>query len=127
MKEHTGSVTWRRCLWRENLTVSCVEQFDDQDGTPLNNALVEVFNKPEYLLVEQPVNKRGRSNQRRVAVCRTGLDGRFCFFGLPAGKYELRSSSDDTGTGWNASQVYVIVNPRTRRKKQLNVEMTLGI
>ena len=94
---------------------------------PLEGALVEVFTHPEYLLIETPIDKRGRPNQRRVAACRTGADGKFCFAGLPAGKYELRSSSEDTATGWNASQVYVILNPRSRRKKELIVEMTLGI
>ena len=97
------------------------------DGKPLKGALVEVFTRPEYLLIDEPVSKRGRPKQRRVAACRTGADGKFCFPNLPAGKYELRSSSDDTATGWNASQVYVILNPRSRSKKELIVEMTLGI
>ena len=97
------------------------------NGKPFEGALVEVFTHPEYLLIEKPIAKRGRPNQRRVAVCRTGADGKFCFVGLPAGKYELRSSSADSATGWNASQVYVILSPRSRRKKELSVEMSLGI
>jgi protocatechuate 3,4-dioxygenase beta subunit len=99
----------------------------DPNGNPVKDALLEVFTGPEYLLIDKPIDKRGRSNQRRVAACRTSADGRFCFVGLPAGKYEMRSSSDDTATGWNVSQVYVVVSARGYRKKELVVEMTLGI
>ena len=99
----------------------------DPNGNPVKGALVEVFTRPEYLLINKPIDKRGRSNQRRVAACRTGTDGRFCFVGLRAGQYELRSSSDDTATGWNVSQVYVVINPKGHRRKELSVEMTLGI
>jgi len=97
------------------------------DDKPLSGALVEVFTNPEYLLNDKLLSKHGAPNQRRVAVCLTGADGKFCFSGLPAGRYEVRSSSDDTRTGWNASQVYVILNPKSRRKRELTVEMTLGI
>ena len=97
------------------------------DGTPLPKALVEVFTNPEYLLDDRVLDKRGASNQRRVAACITGADGKFYFSGLSAGRYEIRSSSDDTGTGWNASQVYVILNRKSRSKRQLTIKMTLGI
>ena len=97
------------------------------DGGLLKNALVEVFTKPEYLLIEKPVDKRGRSNQRRIAACRTGINGRFSFPNLPPGSYELRSSSDDTMTGWNVTQIYIVVNPRVRKKSDLRVNMSLGI
>ena len=97
------------------------------DGTPFPNALVEVFTKPEYLLIDKPVPKQGRPNQRRLRACRTGPDGKFCFVGLRAGRYEVRSSSDDTRTGWNASSAYVIVNSKGRRSSRLKIEMSLGI
>jgi protocatechuate 3,4-dioxygenase beta subunit len=97
------------------------------DGKPLKGALVEVFTKPEYLLVETPVDKRGAPNQVRIAVCKTKENGRFSFTNLPAGKYELRSSSSDSATGWNVTQIYVILNPKNRKKEQIVVEMSLGI
>ena len=99
------------------------------NGKPLGDALVEVFTHPEYLLEAAPTGKRGRDKQRRVAACKTDADGKFCFTKLPPGRYELRASSDDTMTGWNASQVYVVINPHGRRskRKEIRVEMTLGI
>jgi hypothetical protein len=122
--------------WVGNLQVIFVEKtpyrqlrgmVQKPDGSPLSDALVEVFTNPGYLLIDKPISKQGRPNQRRVAACRTGPDGLFCFSNLPAGKYEIRSSSDDTRTGWNASQVYVLLNPRSGKKRELIVEMTLGI
>ncbi len=97
------------------------------DGKPLKGALVEVFTKPEYLLIKKPIDKRGKPNQVRVAVCKTKENGKFSFAGLPAGKYELRSSSSDSATGWNVTQIYVILNPKKGKKKQVVVEMSLGI
>jgi len=96
------------------------------NGEPLENALVEVFTNPEYLLIEKPTDKRGTSEQRRVAACRTKTDGKFSFPDLPVGKYELRSSSEDSATGWNVTQIYVVVKPKGK-KKELRVEMSLGI
>jgi Carboxypeptidase regulatory-like domain len=125
-----------RTHWVGNLEMVFVERRSyrqlrgtvrDPNGNPVKEALIEVFTHPEYLLIDKPIDKRGRSNQRRIAACRTDVDGKFCFVGLPAGKYELRSSSDDTATGWNVSQMYVVVNPKGHRKKELTVEMTLGI
>ena len=84
-------------------------------GKPLAGALVEVFTHPEYLLSNDSYS-RGKPEQRRVAACMTGTDGKFCFRGLPAGKYELRSSSNDR-YGWNASQVYVVVDHEEGKDK----------
>jgi hypothetical protein len=50
----------------------------------LENAFVEIFDKPEYLLAPGD-NSRGNSEQKRLAVCRTGRDGKFCFRNLPSG------------------------------------------
>ena len=46
--------------------------------------------------------------------------------GLSAGKYELRSSSADTATGWNVTQIYINFDPRKGKKKQIDIQMTLG-
>jgi hypothetical protein len=96
-------------------------------GKPLAGALVEVFTHPEYLLSNDSC-ARGKPEQRRIAACLTGNDGKFCFHfrRLRSGKYELRSSSSDTYTGWNASQVYVIVDGHKGKSKELRVVMTLG-
>lgn len=96
------------------------------NGKSLGGALVEVFSAPEYLLSTDSYS-RGKPEQRRVAACRTGVDGKFCFLGLASGKYELRASSDDTRTGWNATQVYVVVDRMKGKGKDLRVEMTLGL
>ena len=121
--------------WVGNLQVVNVEKksFRELRGTvitpngePLENALVEVFTNPEYLLIEEPTDKRGTSEQKRVAACRTKSDGKFSFPDLPAGKYELRSSSEDSATGWNVTQIYVVVKSNGK-KKEMRVEMSLGI
>ncbi len=36
--------------------------------------------------------------EKRVAGCEIGKDGKFCFTGLPAGKYAVRVSQDDFDT-----------------------------
>lgn len=92
---------------------------------PLGGALVEVFTDPEYLLSTDSYS-RGTPEQRRVAACRTRVDGKFCFLGLASGKYELRVSSDDSRTGWNTTQVYVVVDRKKGKRKDLRVEMKLG-
>ncbi|MBI3405786.1 MAG: carboxypeptidase regulatory-like domain-containing protein [Acidobacteria bacterium] len=96
-------------------------------GKPLDGFLVEVFTNPDYLLSKESGAKQGRPNQRRLAACRTAADGRFCFRGLSSGRYELRSSSADTRTGWNATQIYVIVDVKKGTTKELEIEMKLGI
>jgi protocatechuate 3,4-dioxygenase beta subunit len=95
------------------------------DGKPLAGALVEVFTKPEYLLSDKTYD-RGKPEQRRIAACRTNIDGKFCFLALKSGKYELRSSSNGA-TGWNVSQIYVVVDAQKGLTKGLRVKMTLGI
>jgi hypothetical protein len=91
------------------------------DGTKLGNALVEVFDHPEYLLQDKPwVN---RPQQKRLAACRTAADGKFCFRNLPSGKYELRSSVD---RGWDVTHIYVIVDRNAPRGGNLGVQMELG-
>jgi hypothetical protein len=90
------------------------------DGTKLGNALVEVFDHPEYLLGDKPLETR--PEQKRLAACRTAPDGKFCFPNLPSGKYELRSS---VGSGWDVTHVYVVVDKKGQTKN-IQVRMSLG-
>ncbi len=121
--------------WVGNLEIVIVEKksFRQLRGAvvtpnldPFENALVEVFTNPGYLMIKAPTDKRGRPEQLRIAACRTGKDGRFSFPDLPPGRYELRSSSEDSATGWNVTQVYVVVNP-SGKKKAMRVEMSHGV
>ena len=43
----------------------------------VENALGEVFDKPEYLVGDKPWNKKPQQN--RVRACVTSAHGRFCF------------------------------------------------
>jgi hypothetical protein len=90
------------------------------DGTKLGNALIEVFDHPEYLLDDKP--GENHPEQKRLAACRTAADGKFCFRNLPPGKYELRSS---IGSGWDVTHVYVGVDNNGAAKK-IQIRMKLG-
>ena len=90
---------------------------------PLENALVEVFDHPDYLLDTSHSRGEGPPEQKRLAACRTAKDGKFCFRNLPAGKYELRSS---LGSGWNVTHVYVVLDRHNKRDEKLKVLMQLG-
>jgi protocatechuate 3,4-dioxygenase beta subunit len=90
------------------------------DDRPMENALVEIFDHPDYLLRENPLAEHPQ--QRRVAACVTGTNGRFCFHTLPPGKYELRSSLE---SGWNITHIYVVVDKKGQRKK-IQVMMHIG-
>jgi hypothetical protein len=58
----------------------------------LAGALVEVYDKPEGLLLCWKEREAIKSKQRKIAACVTGNDGEFCFDKIPADKYELRCS-----------------------------------
>lgn len=92
------------------------------DAMPLENALVEVFDHPEYWLESGDASAR-EPKQHRLSACVTPKDGRFCFPNLPDGKYELRSSLD---TGMDVTHVIVVVKRKAGRTKTLEVEMHLG-
>mgnify|MGYP000432145361 CR=1 FL=1 len=82
------------------------------DEKPLEGVLVEVYDKPEGLLLGWKEREANKPNQRKIAACITGNDGEFCFDKIPPGKYELRCSKP---TDWNCTSVYVVVAP-TRHK-----------
>ena len=96
-----------------------VQMNDDQ---VLENALVEIFDNPDYLLNSNP-NAVKQPRQTRLAACVTGPDGKFCFRHLPTGKYELRSSIRN---GWNVTHVIVAVNKRSGENEEIVVKMSLG-
>jgi protocatechuate 3,4-dioxygenase beta subunit len=89
---------------------------------PVEGALVEIFDHPDYLLDQNAPYTRTHPEQKRVAACRTPRDGKFCFPNLPPGKYELRSS---VGSGWDVTHIYVVVEKKGQTKK-IQVRMTLG-
>jgi protocatechuate 3,4-dioxygenase beta subunit len=93
------------------------------NGQPADGALVEIFTHPEYLLSELPNAIRNRPEQQRVAACRTGVNGRFCFRGLAKGAYELRTSID---SGWDVTHIHVLVDPQKGVADNLKVVMHLG-
>lgn len=92
--------------------------------------LVELFDKPDYLLCEwKPDNPdrcttRPPDDQRRLAACRTGKDGKFCFDNLPAGTYELRISKSQE---WSPTHVYVVVDPKDPKSTNTPIEVSLNI
>jgi len=94
-----------------------------QSGQPAENALVEVFDKPEYLLDRSIASANNRPKQTRLAACVTSADGKFCFRNLANGKYELRTSSRN---GVNVTHDYVVIDRQSGEKKELSIEMTLG-
>ena len=95
------------------------------NGETLPGVLVEVFNKPDYLLLSYPKSEEKKKGQKRLMGCIVGADGKFCFRELPPGKYELRFSK---AGGWNHTHVYVIVAPPGHKgsKDMLDVSMLVG-
>lgn len=94
--------------------------------------LVEVFDNPDYLLCEWKPENPNRcmmtpsGDQRRLAACRTGKDGKFCFESIPAGSYELRVSKDQ---GWSPTHVYLVIDPKDPKStnKPIKVSLRIGI
>lgn len=102
----------------------------DLSGEVIEDALVEVFDQPDYLLCEflpgNPNNcsVRAPETQRRKAACVTGKDGSFCFKKLPAGKYELRVSKS---VDWNVVHFVVVIAPKNKNAKKGGIEMQMSV
>jgi hypothetical protein len=94
-----------------------VSTFGDQ---PAENALAEAFDKPEYLLSNEPWHQRPTQNRLRVCV---SPDGKFCFKDMPSGTYELRISRDP---GWDVTHVYAVVDRKAGARKPIQVSMHIG-
>lgn len=93
----------------------------DVNDEPLADVLVEVFDHPEWIALNYPAS---RVEQRRVAACKTGADGSFCFENIASGRYELRASKD---AAWNPSHVYIVVNPRSRKGVRAGIRVQLRV
>jgi hypothetical protein len=104
-------------------TVQILRGVVENRETPIQGALVEVFQNTDYPLQELSNGTQEKPKQNRVAACRTGVDGKFCFRNLASGRYELRSSID---SGWNVTFVNVVVDTRTGKDEQIDVSMHVG-
>lgn len=87
----------------------------------VENALVEIFDKPEYLVNDKPWSEKPQQNRLRAWV--TSADGKFYFKNLPDGVYEVRVSRDQ---GWNVTHVYVVVDRKAGMNEPLHVGLHLG-
>jgi Carboxypeptidase regulatory-like domain len=95
---------------------------DTIQGESIKDALVEVFDKPDYLVSNRPW--ADKALQKRLRSCVTSADGRFCFRVLPSGSYEVRVSK---GQGWNVTHIYVVVDRKAaERIEPLHVTMHIG-
>jgi len=93
-------------------------QFADR---PMEGALVEIFDKPDYLLSGK--QWEDRPQQKRLRACVTSADGKFCFRGLPSGKYEIRVSKE---LGWNITHVYVELDQKHGKNEPIEASLSLG-
>ncbi|MGI9054573.1 MAG: carboxypeptidase-like regulatory domain-containing protein [Pyrinomonadaceae bacterium] len=100
------------------------------DGTEMEEALVEIFDNPDYILCDfLPNNPNNCStnppeNQHRKVACKTGKDGTFIFKNLSAGKYEIRVSK---GAEWNVFHDVIAVNPNNSKAKRDTIEITMSL
>ena len=69
-------------------------QVHDANGQPLAGVFVEVFDNPAARLESGMDIADLAKKQKRIAVCKTAEDGRFCFSSVPSGSYELRYTKD---------------------------------
>jgi len=96
----------------------------DVNGETISDVLVEVFDKPDHLLLPYPQNVEQQKPQRRIAACMVSNDGQFCFTNIPPGKYEVRFSKNG---GWNHTSLVVSVGPRGRNATKHNLEITMQV
>ena len=94
----------------------------DLNGEIVSDVLVEVYDKPEYLLLKYPESEEKKKAQRRLEGCIVGADGKFCFRDLPPGKYELRFSK---AGGWNHTHVYVVIAAAKQKASNRSLEITM--
>ena len=95
----------------------------DHSGYPMDEALVEVWTNPEYLLREGPQTPDEKAMQRRLKACRTGAQGKYCIRVKP-GRYEVRVS---IGPGWDVTKAYIIIDPQKGQEAEITISMHLGV
>lgn len=81
----------------------------DPNGTILEGVLIEVYTDAHF---------------KRIAACKTGADGKFCFKHIPAGKYRLIGSLP---SGWNAITIFIRVNPKSRKSSKKKIDIMMSI
>jgi len=87
----------------------------------VEKALVEVFDKPEYLVSNKPWSDKPQQN--RLSACVTSAYGKSCFNHLPGRDYDVRVSRDQ---GWNVTHVYIVIDRQAGTNQPLHVGMDLG-
>jgi hypothetical protein len=92
---------------------------EDINGKAIGGALVEVFDRPEWI---RQGHIRSKVEQRRVAACRTKRDGNFCFRGIPPGEYELRLSKSKM---WNVNHILLVVDPESPESTKAGVRVVM--
>ena len=98
-----------------------IVSFNDE---PAPEALIEVFDDPEVVLLKySPEIEKRRKNQRRIVACKTVEGGKFCFDDLPSGKYELRVSK----SGFSPVSYIINFNPHHQSlSKEIEVALSLS-
>jgi hypothetical protein len=109
-------------VFKEKMVYRSLRGVVQSGGRPIRDALVELFDRPDYLL--DPKRREEKAKQLRIAACKTGEDGKFCFRNVHRGRYELRASVD---SGWNVSHIYVIVRPDSQRASRASIEVPIGV
>ena len=94
-------------------------------GSLVNGAVVEIYNCASSRKDARATELV--SNRKRLAACKTGIDGTFCFQGLPSGKYVLRAGTGKS-EGWNEVYMIITLDQRwwSKWRKSRNIELTLS-
>ena len=90
---------------------------------PAKNIVVELYNYSggdSYQDVSRVLRE-----QKRVAACLTGTDGRFSFAGLKPGKYLFRAGTRDPDE-FNEMHGIIIVGPKLSVSKGVDIILTAG-
>ena len=123
----TGANEW--VVYREPIVHKKAEGIVELPSPDLQqDLLVEILGQPDYLNCEWRANNPNRCStappvtQRRLAACKTGKDGKFCFDNIPAGSYELRISKDQS---WSITHVYLVIDAKDSRASSIPIRVSL--